>query len=172
MSPASACRPRRGMGRLEILIVLLVMGVLAALAVPKLANGAQVLRESRLKEQLRFLRTQIGLYGSQHLVVFPGYPDGEITQRPSAATFVEQLTHPTDEQGHTAAQRSERHCFGPYLEAIPANPLNNSAIVKILGPRDSFVADGISGWLYQPVTGQLEPNVPATDSEGRLFSDY
>ena len=78
------------------MIVVTIIGILAAIAVPKLANASQVARENSLKDDLRQLRTQIGVYRSQHQNVCPGYPGGDTAQTPTSAALADQLMKSSD----------------------------------------------------------------------------
>ena len=156
----------------EILIVVVIVGILAAIAVPKLTTASQSARENTLRDDVRFLRTQIQVYHSQHNDVFPGYPGGDTTQAATNADFVSQMTLYTDATGHTAAAASAVFQFGPYLSKMPDNPVNSFTMIKILAASDPFVADGTTGWLYQPSTGLLTPNVTGSDSSGTAFVNY
>jgi general secretion pathway protein G len=156
----------------EILIVVVILGILAAIAVPKFSNASQISRENTLKEDLRLLRTQIGVYHAQHADIFPGYPGGNTYQTPTGDVFVAQLTTVTDSVGNTNAGVGGAFQWGPYLNAMPANPVNALATLKILGPGDAMTPDGSTGWLYQPSTGAIEPNLAGQDSEGQNFAGY
>jgi general secretion pathway protein G len=156
----------------EILIVVVIIGILAAIAVPKFSNGAVLSHERSLKEQLRFLRTQLSLYSTQHLNIYPGYPGGNLGQKASERVMIAQLTQATDAEGHTSAVAEGPYAWGPYLQKIPVNPINGSSAVKMLAPGEAFIADGTTGWLYEPATGELRVNLMGADSSGQLFSDY
>src|SRR6185312_718042 len=93
---------RRGFTMVEILIVVVILGILAAIAVPKLSNASQVARESSLKESLRLKRTQLGVYKAQH-DVYPGFPGGDASQTPSAQVMADQLLKYTDSLGNTSS---------------------------------------------------------------------
>jgi general secretion pathway protein G len=171
----SSCRrhaAKRGFSLMEILIVVVILGILAAIAVPKLSNASHVARESSLKDNLRLLRTQITVYHSQHHDVSPGYAGGNINQTPTGSDFAAQMTQITDDTGNVSASPSGTFRYGPYLTQMPYNPVNNLQSVKILGVADTFTADNSTGWLYQPSSGLIMANLTGTDSMGTAFSSY
>jgi len=57
-----ANRKRRGFTLIEILIVVVILGILAAIVVPQFTNASQEATSSSIRSQLQTLRGQIELY--------------------------------------------------------------------------------------------------------------
>lgn len=156
----------------EILIVVVILGILASIVVPKLSNASQTARENTLHDDIRFLRTQFTVYGAQHHDVFPGYPGGDTTQTPTGPTLVAQMTLYTDERGNTSATGSTTYSYGPYLSQMPMNPVNYLTTIKVVSGTGPMIPDGTTGWLYQPLSGAILPNITGSDSTNNAYTTY
>src|SRR5215471_8675064 len=88
---------------IEILIVVVILGILATIVVPQFSNASINAKESTLKDELRYLRTQVVVYKAQHHDVPPGFPNGDRNQAATGPDFIAQMTKPTDESGVTNA---------------------------------------------------------------------
>ena len=167
-----SCHARHGgFSLVEILIVVMILGILAAIAVPKFSNASQVARENSLKDSLRLLRTQVDVYKAQH-DLFPGFPNGDPSQTPTFPAASDQLLLFSDSIGNTSSTGSALFKWGPYITAMPFNPVNSKNTWKILGPTESFTPDGTTGWLYQPSTGKIVANIAGNDSSGHPIAEY
>src|SRR5882724_8932128 len=62
---------KTGFTLVEILIVVIILGILAAIVIPQFTNASQDARESALLSQLQTLRSQIELYKLQHFDKLP-----------------------------------------------------------------------------------------------------
>src|SRR5215210_5394014 len=98
---------RAGFTLIEILIVVVILGILAAIVFPELTSASRQAREGVLKDDLRFMREQILRYRIQHDDVSPGYPAGDPTGTPGEAEFVGQMTGHTDLRGNTDPAASD-----------------------------------------------------------------
>ena len=167
-------RAARGFTFVEVLIVVLILGILAALVVPQFSNAADEARESSMRNDLRYLRTQIMVYRAQHNGVSPGHPGGNTSNEPTFEAFVDQMTRYSSIGGSTADAPSETHRFGPYLQKMPTNPINNSAAIRFIAAGETFPTspEGDEGWVYQPSTGQIAANVSGVDKDGVAYFDY
>ncbi len=162
-----------GFTLVEILIVTVILGVLAALVVPQFSNAQSIAKASTLKHELRYFRTQVMVYRAQH-GVSPGHPGGNPAVAPTLQTLIDQLTQFTDEKGHVSPVQTAQHRFGPYMPQLPVNPINLSSDVIFLSATQPLPSSpqGPEGWVYQPATTTVIANVPGADELGIAFFDY
>jgi general secretion pathway protein G len=166
-------RERRGFTLIEILIVVVILGILAAIVIPQFSSASHAARESTLKDCLRYLRTQMVVFKAQHRDAPPGYPNCDTTQTPDAATFLQQLTKFTDELGNTSTAASDVFHCGPYLSQMPANPLNAlPGVLVVTGVTPAPDASQPYGWIYNATTQEIIANIPGTDVSGVNYSAY
>ncbi|MGD8501004.1 MAG: prepilin-type N-terminal cleavage/methylation domain-containing protein [Phycisphaerales bacterium] len=158
----------------EVILVVTILGILAALVLPVFQDHVSGARESAAKSNLATIRTQIELYKLQHGGIPPGYVDG-------AGAPVEmlqlQFTATSTETGAVSPSTvpSAPYLYGPYVKKIPKNPFNNLSNITYVAEATAFSAavDGTSsGWLYKRETGEFVINWTGTDSEGTAFYDY
>ncbi len=134
-----------------LVIVVIILGILAAIVIPGVSNTSKEARKNMLLENLRVMQEQIGIYRAQHFDVSPGYPNGNTAAAPTEADFIAQLTSYTDIDGVTNNARTARFRYGFYLRKIPDNPINSLNTVQIIGDGDVVPdPDGSHGWIYKP----------------------
>ena len=154
MPSASAFRTESGFTLVELLIVVLILGILAAVVLPATVSSALEADEAVLMGNLNALRKAIDLYHFQHNDTYPNKNE---------ATVVAQLTGKTDKDGDPGSD------YGPYLRQIPVNPVNNMSKIKLKhlpgAPNDS------SGWYYDEDTGEIRANSSGTGPSGIDYID-
>ncbi len=163
----------RGFSIAEITVVVIILGLLMLLVVPRLTKAAQADQEQTLRDHLGMLRTQILIYQAQHGGVAPGYPGGNTAMMPTHQAFVAQMTRFTNQAGDTSNAPSEEFRFGPYLSGVPKNPLTKKKHIRFMKPTEQIpTATGDQGWVYQPATGTIAANTSGTDIRGAKYTDY
>jgi prepilin-type N-terminal cleavage/methylation domain-containing protein len=158
----------------EILIVVVILGILAAVVIPSVAHNTISAKDSALAVDLQLLRRVILVYKSQHLEVRPGYPNGDNSLAPTEQAFIDQTTMSSNTNGQTAAIGTPGFNRGPYLMKIPANPFNNLNTVEVLGNAQAFPAnaDDSHGWIYKPATSEVRADNAGTNSNGKRYYDF
>ena len=63
---------RKGFTLIEILIVVIILGILAAIVIPQFTNASKEAKQSSLVTQVQSMRSQIALFKLQHNDLLPG----------------------------------------------------------------------------------------------------
>ncbi|MDP6379820.1 MAG: prepilin-type N-terminal cleavage/methylation domain-containing protein, partial [Phycisphaerae bacterium] len=131
----------KGFTLVEILIVVIILGILAAIVIPQFTEASEDARLSSLVTNLQTIRSQLLLYKAQHLEVFPG-ADGD------SDTFTDQMKEYTNASGGISATPSSSYPYGPYLQTVPKNPISNSAALRIItvGSTEFAAPTADAGW--------------------------
>ena len=147
----------KGFSLIELMIVVAVLGILAAIIVPQFQEHSTQAREAVAKDGLRILRSAIELYAARHSGIPPGYKDNNPLVPPTDLDFQNQLI-----------------TQGRYISAMPENPFNKKPDVKMVGNSEAFPPNptGQFGWVYQPATKTIKLDWQGADSEGISFYDY
>jgi general secretion pathway protein G len=117
-------RNNKGFTLVEILIVVIILGILAAIVIPQFTNASTDAKKNSLTSQLQTIRSQIELYKLQHNEQLPDFTNLQWVQ----------MTGQTDVAGDTQAATGRD--FGPYLQQTPANPLNNNTLMTVITGAD------------------------------------
>jgi len=153
----------KGFTLVEILIVVVILGILAAIVIPQFTDASTQARESSLASDLQTLRSQIELYKVQHKDKLPGTVSG--------VTFVQAITGLTDIDGNVAASGAKPGdvgVYGPYMKSIPYNPFNNKNTVEVVNDASAGVGDGGTkdGWWFNSKTGEIRANDAGSSPDG------
>lgn len=160
---------RSGFSLVEVLIVIIVVGILAAMAIPRFTSSSDQARETAMRSSLNSLQRAVELYRHEHEGVYPGAvshrtgsPVATVAQAESA--FVAQLERYSTRGGRTALIASGSFRYGPYLrQGLPVNPMNEcSGITCDITETDVTKMQGNSadgtGWRFYVRTGRIIPN--------------
>ena len=114
---------KRGFTLVEILIVVVILGILAAIVIPQFTQASTEAKQNSLCSDLQSLRSQIELYKCQHNDIAPTFAD------------FEALMIYTSKMDGTVGTSKARNAatgfiYGPYLESVPANPFNGLNTLK------------------------------------------
>ncbi len=143
-------RNSRGFTLVEILIVVIILGILAAIVIPQFTNASNDARSSSVASTLQTMRGQIELFKIQH---------GDTP--PSATALATVLTGKTNAGDTTQAVATGT--LGPYVQSFPVNPLNGWSTA-------AAAAAANVGWVYVVNGGQY--TVSATNTAGTGTMTY
>ena len=148
---------RRAFSLVELMIIVAVIGILAAIVVPQFQEHSTQAKEAVAKDSLRILRSTIELYAAQHGGVPPGYPDNDPGTVPTAANFIAQTI--------TA---------GNYMLKMPENPFNNLDTMLVIPNGSPFpgAATGDYGWVYQPAVKTIRLDWRGADKDNIAYFAY
>jgi general secretion pathway protein G len=146
-------KAKSGFTLVEILIVVVILGILAAIVIPQFTEASTEAKLSSLVSDLQTMRSQIELYKIQHNDLFPGQDAvaGDI----DLAGFVADLEGYTNVDGSAAAAPGAG-VYGPYLQKMPTNQFSgSSSVVNADAATDGWLlvtAAGAGQGHIQPVT--------------------
>lgn len=128
----------KGFTLVEILIVVVILGILAAIVVPQFTNAANEARVGNIATQVSTMENQIELYAAQHNGSYP-------TLAELQAAWAVMID-------------------GNYLKELPINPFSNSSAVTAWDStgvsNDAIIYDDGTGWLYDAATGNIAASAP------------
>lgn len=128
---------QRGFTLIELVIIIVVLGILAAVAIPKYQDITSEAKTSATKGALGSLRSGISIYYANAAV------------KTGTATWP-----PIDSVRTTGVVMAQ---------SIPANPFQSNAPDSIVtGVTKGVVVGTRGGWAYKPSTGEIWPNTSGT----------
>lgn len=125
-----------GFTLVEILIVVVILGILAAIVVPQFTTAADDARNGNVATQESTLQQQIELFRARN----GAYP-----------TLAELQADETLASVDFTGQQWGALIDGSYIKEPPANPFNGSTTVA------AAAAAGV-GWVYDVATGDISAN--------------
>ncbi len=132
----------RGFTLVELLIVVIILGILAAVVIPQFTDASTDTKVSSLMENLSIIRKQLDLYKNHH----GQYP----------TNFVDGMTKKTDADGTVNAATGK---YGPYIQRVPTNPFTSGGTGNDV---TSTAAAPSKAWFYDSTTGEFKANDAGT----------
>ena len=142
-------RQQNGFTLIELVVVILILGILAGVGAPKLFSTSGLATENGLRQTLSIVRDGIELYSADNAGSYPPCT-GDGT---GAGNFHEFM---------------EKYIRGKF----PTSPVGAADNLIKLSGADPVVADGTTGWMYNPSTGEFICNeTSATPSDSSVTYD-
>jgi len=153
---------KTGFTLVEILIVVIILGILAAIVIPQFTEASNDARSSALTSDLQTVRSQLELFKVQHLELYPW----QIPNTTTSDAVEALLTSRTNQAGvpMKAGDTAADFPLGPYLEKFPSNafvagdPATSDITLGAADPK----GDGKTGWYVNTTTGKFFANSDAT----------
>jgi general secretion pathway protein G len=138
---------KSGFTLVEILIVVVILGILAAIVIPQFTEASTEAKLSSLCTDLQTMRSQIELYKVQHNDDMPGS---------GTALFTEAMIQKTDINGALNAAGP----YGPYVQKIPTNGFNDLDTIQVEAGT-AGLGGGDTGWHFDSSTGAFHADTDA-----------
>jgi len=137
----------KGFTLVEILIVVVILGILAAIVVPQFTNAANDARQGNVETQGSTLQNQLELFAAQNNGTYP--------------TVAQLNTNAADGSANGWGVMID----GDFIKEAPRNPFApaaNATLVTVSAAANATAAnteanagDGTQGWYYNPTTGVI-----------------
>lgn len=129
----------QGFTLIELMIVVTIIGILAAVVIPKFSNANETAKAGSLATQIATVKKSLERYKTEHNDEYP-------TEDELITSQWQVLTNSTDMTGDVAGDD-----YGPYIMKPAMNSFMDSDIIA---------TDNSAGWKYDESTGVIQAVVP------------
>ena len=127
---------KSGFTLVEILIVVIILGILAAIVIPQFTDASTSAKSNALESNLQMLRSQFELYKVQHDDTYPW--EDALGALDSNANIATKLTTIGADD------------LGPYMQSVPGNPFCPVHDPVVFAA--AVAADGSVDWVIDVAT--------------------
>lgn len=138
-------RTRKAFTLIELVVVVMIIGILVAIAAPKMLNITGDANDNSVRMSLEVVRDAIETYATQNTGTYPSAADD--------ATF--------------------KAAIGPYVRGpFPKSLVGTTDATMKPSAADPVVADDTTGWMYNGTTGEFIINCTDASADGTLYSAF